>query len=383
VVQRQQLRAALKFFVTALLATASSASVKRRIVVWGLVAVLALVSFGGYLVYRAKNDLVTLDVRNMDVHEVAAKVESQTREKIIIHKDVQGKITLNVKQATLADVLGIIADQTSARWATLYPLYTSDESVERFKKVARGDLPTETSGWTNFQVRGFGRGPGGPGGFGFMGDALGAQGNVIDFDVVNRDLPFAAVALARFGQLVPENGTAGNITVRLKQVPVTKAVAAVADHVKRKWDQYYLVYSEDFGRGGEFTRGDRERGGERRFGGDNTNRFDPQFAEARREEFQAQREKQFEAQLATMTPEQQTKVKDERKQMEELRNLSPEERQQRFEQMAARPEFQQRMEQRSYRGVMNTTPEQRAERTKARIERMQRRQQQQGNNNNR
>ena len=66
---------------------------KKRIVVWGIVAVLALASFGGYLVYRAKNDLVTLEVRNMDVREVASKLESQTREKIIIHKDVQGDST--------------------------------------------------------------------------------------------------------------------------------------------------------------------------------------------------------------------------------------------------------------------------------------------------
>jgi hypothetical protein len=380
VVQRQQLRAALKFFVTALLATASSASVKRRIIVWTVVAVLALGGYAGYRIHKADKNLVTLEVRDMDVHEVAHKIESQTREKIIVHKDVQGKITLNLKNAQLADVLNIIADQTEARWSTLYPLYSTGDSLDKFKKVARGDLEAETSGWTNLQQRGFGGRGGGAGGFGNLADAAQAQADKINFELLDRDVPFAMMAIARVPQtqLVPENGTAGSLNIHLKKVPVSQAVAAVAKQVHRDWDQYYLIAPGFGGRGGDFARGDRGDRGPRNVG-DNTNRFDPQAFEARREEFQAQREKQFEAQLATMTQQEQEKAKEERKQFEEMRNMTPEERQQRFQEMASRPEFQQRMEQRQYRGVMNTTPEQRAERMKARMERMQRRQQQQPN----
>jgi hypothetical protein len=258
----------------------------------------------------------------------------------------------------------------------LYPLYTTGDSLDKFKKVARGDLEAETSGWTNLQQRGFGGRGGGPGGFGNFADAAGAQANKINFEMVNRDVPFAVMAIARVPQtqMVPENGTDGALNIHLTEVPVSKAVAAVAKQVRRDWGQYYLI-SPGFGggRGGDFAQNNR---GQRNFG-DNTNRFDPQAMEARREEFQAQREKAFEAQLATMTPQEQEKVKEDRKQMEEIRNLPPEERQQRFEQMAARPEFQQRMEQRQYRGVMNTTPEQRADRARARIERSQRFQQRQ------
>jgi len=357
--------------------------VNKRIVFWSIVAALAFAGTGGYWVYRAQNNLVTLDIREMEVRDVASKMEFQTREKIIIHKDVQGKITLNVNRVPLEEVLNIISEQMSARWSALYPLYRTGDSLDSFKKVARGDLPVEGSGWTNLQTRGFGGRGGGPGGFGMLGDAVANQSKAINLELVNRDLPFATMALGRFGssQVIPENGTEGTLNVHLQQVSYEKAVAAVAKQVHRKWDEYYLVQPGfGFGRD-DSARGDR--GDRRRDGGDNTNRFDPQFAEIRREEFQAEREKRFEATLATMTPEEQQKTKEERQQFEEIRNLPPEERQQRFEQMASRPEVQQRMEQRSYRGVMNTTPQQRAERTKERVERMQRRLQQQGNNNTR
>ncbi len=358
---------------------------KKRIVFWGIVAVLAAGGYGGYLIFRAQNNLVTLDVRNMEVREVASKIEFQTREKIIVHKDVQGKITLNVKGVAIEEVLNIVAEQTSARWTALYPLYSTSDSLAGFKKVARGDLEVETSGWTNLLERGgFGGrgGPGGPGGFGFgmLSDAAASQSKKINLELVNRDLPFATMALARVGQsqVVPENGTVGTLNLHLQQVSYEKAVAAVAKQVHRSWDDYYLLQPGfGFGRGGDNAGNDR--GGRRDFGGDNTNRFDPQFAEIRREEREVQREKAFEAQLATLTPQEQEKVKEERKQMEDLRNLSQEEREKKMQEFAARPQFQQRMEQRMYRGVMNTTPEQRADRARSRVERQQRWQQQQRN----
>ena len=119
-------------------------------------ALLAGGGYAGYRIYKAEKNLVTLDVRNLEVREVADKIESQTHEKIIVHKDVQGKITLNVKNATMEEVLNIITDQTEGRWSALYPLYSTGDSLDKFKKVARGDLEAETSGWTNLQQRGFG-----------------------------------------------------------------------------------------------------------------------------------------------------------------------------------------------------------------------------------
>jgi hypothetical protein len=379
---------AREVFVTHLRPGASSFHVKRRIVAWGIVAAVALLSYGGYIVWRAQRNLVTLDVRNMDVRKVVSKIEWQTWERILVHNDVQGKVTFKVERVPIEEVLNIISDQISTRWTRYYPLYSKSDSLVTFKKAVRGDVEPETAGWTNLQTRGgFRGGPGGPGPGGMFGDVVRSQNNLVNLELINRDLDFATLALARFSQarIVPENGTSGHITTHLQQVPYQKAVAAVAKQVNRKWDQFYALqpgfgFGRDGGPGGrdrdvargegrgEFGRGERRR--------DGTNRVDdPQFAEDRQERRDAERQRMQEAQLATMTAEEQKKAEEDRQRFEAMRNMSPEERQKAFQEMASRPEFQQRMQQRQMNQLKNTTPQQRAERDKRRTEWQQRRQQ--------
>ena len=52
-----------------------------------------LLAVGGYYAwaaFRAHRNLVTLDVRNMEVRKVIRKIESQTWERIRVEKSVQG-----------------------------------------------------------------------------------------------------------------------------------------------------------------------------------------------------------------------------------------------------------------------------------------------------
>src|SRR5436190_17414262 len=90
-----------------------------------LLPILALVAVVilGYAVWvavRAHRNLVTLNVRNMEVREVVKKIERQTWERIFVHADVQGKVTLNVHNAPLEEVLKIIGDQTFSRSSAIY-----------------------------------------------------------------------------------------------------------------------------------------------------------------------------------------------------------------------------------------------------------------------
>jgi len=75
--------------------------------------------WGGYRVYRAHANLVTLNVRNMEVRQVISKIEWQTWERILVNKDVSGKVTLNVHSVPLEEVLNIVGLQTDARWTAL------------------------------------------------------------------------------------------------------------------------------------------------------------------------------------------------------------------------------------------------------------------------
>ena len=365
---------------------------KRRIYIWGSLLALIVLGWLGHKAWLAHQNLVTLDVRDADVRDVLRKCEWQTWETIVVHKNVKGKVTLNVRGVPLEEVLGIIAEQTETRITAVYPIYSKRSSFVNLRKLARGDIFRDTAGWTNFSMigggggdggrggpgGGRGGGPGGPGGFGggfggggFGGGSIMAQNSPISLSLSSKDLKFASLALARRSnaQVVPEDGASGLVTLNLKQVPFRKAVAKVASETDRKSDVFYSVQAQSefagFGRGDD---GPGERGG-RRFGrdGDDTNRL--ARAEARAEEFAALRQQEIDARLATMTPEEQAKAKEEQQKMEEMRNLPPEERRQAFEQMANNPQMRQRMENSRVDRLNNSTSEQRIDRTRRIAER--------------
>src|SRR5687768_810005 len=107
----------------------------------------AILFWGGYRVYRARANLVTLHVRNMEIRRVISKLEWQTWERILVNREVGGRVTLDVDNVPLDEVLNIIGLQTDARWTRLYPIYLTAKAVVDFKKVVRGDMPIAGSGW--------------------------------------------------------------------------------------------------------------------------------------------------------------------------------------------------------------------------------------------
>jgi hypothetical protein len=375
--------------------------VKRRMYFWCSLLVAILFAWVGYKAYQANRNLVTLNVRNADVRDVARKIGWQTWETIVVDNDVKGKVTMNVVKVPLEEVLGIIGDQTSSRPMAVYPIYSKSSSFVNLRKLARGEATHETVGWTNFNT-GFGRGgdgrggrggggpggfggPGGPGGFGGGPDGVRPQNTLVSINVPGKDLTFATIALSRTSQaqVVPEDGATATISLQLSQVPFTKAVAKVAKQANRKWDVFYTLQGrpdffadrgDDDERGRRGDRGDRREGEGfrgRGFGEGNTN------WEARAEQRMAERERQTEIRLATMTPEEQAKAKEQQQQFEQMRDATPEQRQQFFEQMRNNPQMQQRGENRRVSMLNNSTPDQRVERTR-RIAEMRARRGQQG-----
>src|SRR3982750_4615512 len=96
-----------------------------------LLTVAALV--GGFaaaanFIQCAKSNLVTLNVRKMDVRRVVKKIEWQTWETILVQTNLAGPVTLNVRNMPLEQVLSLIAEQTGAHSSTFYPLYSSSKS---------------------------------------------------------------------------------------------------------------------------------------------------------------------------------------------------------------------------------------------------------------
>ena len=300
-----------------------------------------------YAAYRAHRKLVTLNVRNADVRVVARNIEWQTWEKIIVHRDVSGKVTLNVHDMPLNEVLGIISEQTSARWTAIYPLFTTGKSLGTLYKVVAGDVATEKNGWSAFQSRSFQFGGG------MFGANIRAQNELVSTNISDKDVGVASLALAWFAQarVVAEDGTTGMVRLNLSRVTMPRAVSQLAKQVNRRWTRLYALQpGQRFGTAREET------------------------SSSDQVRMNSDWQKQFEAQLETMTPEERERALQMRQRWQEMRQLSPEERQKRFAEMAANPEFQRRMQGRMLQRLKNSTPEQRL----ARDQRIAARRRQQG-----
>jgi hypothetical protein len=209
-----------------------------RRILWAVTVAVAVIWVGNR-VYRAHANLVTLSVRNMDVHRVVSKLEWQTWNRIVVNKNVGGKVTLDVHNVPLDEVLNIVSLQTDTRWSRLYPIYSTRKSLTTFNQILRGDLPPTASGWKSLQQLGAWQ----KNGIGGFANALRAKNDLVSAQFLNKDLSFAAFALSRFSkaEVVPEDGVKDPINLKFQQVPFEKAVAKVAKQAHRKWDRCYAL----------------------------------------------------------------------------------------------------------------------------------------------
>src|SRR5260370_32852719 len=202
-------------------------------------SVTAALLWAGYRAYRAHANLVTLNVRNMEVRRVVSKLEWQTWKHIVVNKDVGGQVTLNVHNVPLDEVLNIVGLQTDSRWTRLYPIYSTRKSLSTFNQVLEGNLPPAGTGWLGLQQLAAWQ----QAGLGGFANTLRSENKLISAQLVNKDMAFTALALSRFSkaQVVPEDDIQGFINLKLQQVPFEKAVAKMARQVRRKWDQVYTL----------------------------------------------------------------------------------------------------------------------------------------------
>jgi hypothetical protein len=333
----------------------------RILIALGIAALLSWICYHGY---RAHQNLVTLHVRNMDARKVIAKIEWQTWEKIIVHKDLDGIVTVDVTDAPLEDVLNIVSLQLHAKWTALYPIFARSHALVPFKKAVRGDIAISGSGWTNlFTAPSWRRNMGG-----FANNTRMAN-KLVSAQINGQDLEFAALALSRFtqAQVVPENGATGTVHLHLRETPFEQAVARVAAQVHGKWDGFYTLQPL----GGFYAPSSQRAAAARtetNFMDSTTQMVSPSTAAERA----ATRRREFEASLVTMSPEEREKAREQWNAMEELRALPPEERQRRLQELSGQsaPVAQQDLQQRMQNRLRNSTPEQRVERDSIRLQRL-------------
>ncbi|HEV8544299.1 MAG TPA: hypothetical protein VGR78_18070, partial [Verrucomicrobiae bacterium] len=211
---------------------------KRKRVI-GAVVLAGVLIWVGYRAYLAHANLVTLNVRNMDIHRVVSKIEWQTWERIIVNKNVGGLITLNVHKVPLDQVLDILALQSGSRWTALYPIYRASASEGKFEKVVHGDVPAAENGWSNFDKLSTARW----GSMGGFGNTLRAANKLVSAQIDGKDVNFTALALSRFSKamVIPEDSVIATINLKVEQAPFEKAVSTVAKQASRTWKRIYTI----------------------------------------------------------------------------------------------------------------------------------------------
>lgn len=306
---------------------------KRSLIFTGILVALCC-GWVARAAYRARHDLVTLDVEGMPLRKVVSKLRWQTWEDIRVHKDMDALITLKVESAPLEAVLAVLAQQAEGRWTPVLSIYKNKSSLKKLEGLMEGNI---TGGWTNYSARpdfaqrllatnedGTVTPPMGRGGMGFGGGPGGDEAVAklsarmsVDARIENASPAEASAQLRRASRarIVSEDTLGGRISVDINQEPLLEAVEDIAAKYGAKSGLYYVLE----------TRSARQATPEMR--------------------------EQMQAAFAQV----------ERPNMEEMRA--------RMEERRNDPAVQERMVQRQIQNLKTTTPEQRAEQAKQRRER--------------
>ena len=150
------------------------------------VLVLAGAAWAGRAIYRAKKNIVTLDVYNAPLASVIKQLERQTRETILAGKGLDAKVTLAVKNVPLDEALDQLARSAGANWSKWYAVHGSERALTQLETALRDRAKIEDAGWTNIAPYDIAGGPewhSGPGGL------PEASGNVKSGVVVTKRKP--------------------------------------------------------------------------------------------------------------------------------------------------------------------------------------------------
>lgn len=237
---------------------------KTKYLFLGLGALLvAGVLWTCHAVWRAHQQLVTLNVRNVPLAEVLRKIQRQTWTKIRAEKNLDARITLRVKDKPLSYVLDRVAEQAGAHWSALYAVYTSSRALRTLESALGGEGKIEAAGWTKIapgpqamtppdrgEIAAFpptGPGPAGP------GPMEGRHGPMMFERTMNGPMfmqnPKGQVELWSPEELVIESALSGRVSSEEIKTPTPAAAAETAQKVAGKWTTYFAFRKSSMGIG--------------------------------------------------------------------------------------------------------------------------------------
>jgi hypothetical protein len=122
---------------------------KQLILLVGGLVVAAGTAWLGRASYQAWHGLITLNVRNAPLADVIKSLERQTWSKIRYDSRLNTQVTLDVKNMPLPQVLDRLAEQAGAAWSTDFVVYDSSSALGKLETVFKGEAQMAAVGWTN------------------------------------------------------------------------------------------------------------------------------------------------------------------------------------------------------------------------------------------
>src|SRR4030095_1465119 len=102
-----------------------------------VIILTAGVAWIGRSVYRARHNLVSIDVYNAPLATVIKQLERQTHETILSGKGLEAKVTLAVNNLPLDQVLDKLGQQVGANWSKWYAVHDSERALNQLETALR------------------------------------------------------------------------------------------------------------------------------------------------------------------------------------------------------------------------------------------------------
>ena len=122
---------------------------KKLVLIGVSLLVVAGAAWAGRTIYRAKKNIVTIDVYNVPLADVIKQLERQTWETILARSNTQTKVTLKVKNMPLEEALDQLSRQGGVNWSKWHAVHDSSRALERLEAALRNRTKLEDVGWTN------------------------------------------------------------------------------------------------------------------------------------------------------------------------------------------------------------------------------------------
>jgi hypothetical protein len=182
---------------------------------------------------KAHADTIDLDVRGATLAEVVRSIRRQTSKPVLVRPGEAGNVTLNVRNIPLNEALDLVCDQAECRWDLLVALHRGARSRQALERAL---LSGDASTWTNLA-----RFWAPPASMRFARNAGGDTVFSITLDEVTP--PEAARALSHCGraQVITEDRLSEKIRLQCEKLTFDEAVERLADELDCDVVRYYVL----------------------------------------------------------------------------------------------------------------------------------------------